>query len=149
MKLKLYDLIDDPFRMLLPENSSLCTRKEIDNLHKETCENLGILDIYPEILWSFTKKLRHLAEAVYWKDSKGLPQWRINYDTKRWIALGSEGRKNTIIHEVCHIAVEKIYGHTRRPKKGEEAVTDHGKHWQDLMYKCNQPPFPECVWVYR
>jgi hypothetical protein len=148
--IKLYNILKDPFAQFLPENSAYCTRPEINGLHRQTCDHLEIQDIYPEILWSFTNKLKKtLAEAVYWKNPGGVMQWRINYDTKCWIAMGTEGRKNTIIHEVCHLAVEKIHGHNARPKKDEVAVLDHGEQWQALMLKCGEEPFLDNPWRYR
>jgi hypothetical protein len=150
MTQKLYNLISDSFAELLPENSPFCTRKEIDSLHRYTCEFLEIIDIYPEVLWSFTDKMRtNLAEASYWTDPDGKPQWRVVYDTKKWIAMGKEGRKNTIIHEVCHLAVEKLYGHRGKPEGDKPVVTDHGEHWQELMTRCGEEPFKEDCWRYR
>ena len=148
--MKLYNIVSDPFAKLLPENSPYCTKKQINTLHRDTCKTLNISDIYPKILWSFTKNWRAtLGEADYWEDDTGNMQWRIKYCSKSWIAIGKDGRKNTIIHEVCHLAVEKLYGHNARPKKGEECVEDHGEHWQDLMHKCNENPFLDIKWNYR
>ena len=145
--MKLFEALQDPFIAFIPSQLQYCRREDVDRLHRETCEILGISDIYPDILWSYTDKLRNaLAEAEYWKDENGR-NWRIKYDTRRWIALGAEGRKNTIIHEVCHHAVEKLYGHGK--KESGERIEDHGSHWQELMLKCGEPPFPEVFWCYR
>jgi hypothetical protein len=64
------------------------------------------------------------------------------------MAIGASGRRNTIIHEVCHLAVEKIYGHKKKVPKGEIPVLDHGEQWQDLMWKCGEHPFLEINWDY-
>lgn len=150
MHYNIYDILEDPFSSFLPENTQYCTRQEIDKLHQKTCSILSIDDIYPKILWKFTPNLRKcLAEASYWEDTSGEMHWQITYDTKAWISMGTEGRKNTIIHEVCHLAVEKLYGHNNRPKKNEIAVTDHGRHWQQLMIKCNEDPFMPQEYKYR
>jgi SprT-like family len=149
--IKLYNNISDPFAKFLPENSPYCSKHHIDNLHRETCKILDISDIYPEILWSFSKYFRDtLGEASYWiDDTTKKMQWRIKYCSKSWIAIGKAGRRNTIVHEICHLAVEKLYGHKARPKKGEERVEDHGEHWQNLMNRCKEDPFLVINWNYR
>jgi len=150
-QIKLYNSVSDPFARYLPENSPYCTRKQIDKLHRDSCKITGISDIYPEILWSFTKHFREcLGEASYWKDpTTKKMQWRTKYCSKSWLAIGQAGRRNTIVHEICHLAVEKLYGHKARPKKGEECVEDHGEHWQSLMRKCGEEPFLTINWNYR
>lgn len=149
--IKLYNIFQDSFACFLPENSLYCNRQEIDILHRETCKKLGIDDVYQELLWSFSKHFRNtLGEASYWIDDHTKKmQWRIKYCSKSWIAIGELGRRNTIIHEVCHLAVEKLYGHNARPKRGEECVKDHGEHWQRLMHKCNEDPDLDIKWNYR
>ena len=147
--IKLYNLIQDPFAEYLPENCKFCLRSEIDALHRITCDMLEIADIYPDILWKYSDKLRNAHGEAYWyEDDNGKIQWRITYDTKEWLAMGSDGRKNTIIHEVCHLAIEKLLGHNRDPRKGE-IVEDHGSQWQALMVKCGELPFYENSWCYR
>ena len=149
-KLKIYNKLGLSFINYLPENNKYCINRDINSLHRETCALLNISDIYPEILWSFNKNFRNtLGEASYWMcpEAKKM-QWRIKYCSKSWMAIGAAGRRNTIIHEVCHLAVEKIYGHKTRAPEGEECVLDHGKQWQDLMWKCKEPPFLEIHWNY-
>lgn len=148
--IKLYNITPDGFSGLLPENAPYCSRGEIAQLHKETCQLLGIERLYPKILWSFSMHMRNaVGEACWWFDDLDKKQWRIQYCTKSWIALGAAGRRNTIVHEICHLAVEKIYGHNARRRKDQECVTDHGKHWQDLMEKCGEDPFMDVEYVYR
>ena len=115
-QIKLYNNVSDPFARYLPENSRFCTKEQIDTLHRVSCKVLKINDIYPEILWSFTKHFREcLGEASYWKDPVTQKmQWRIKYCSKSWLAIGESGRRNTIVHEVCHLAEEKLYGHKKR-----------------------------------
>jgi len=131
---------DDPHAQWLVGKYS--TTDEIQALTKETCETCGIMDIYPDIEWKFEKRFKTtLGEASYWADSEGKNYWLIKYSSLMWLPLGDTGRKNTVVHEVCHLAVERLYGHCSRPKKGQERVLDHGKHWQDLMKKCGEDPF--------
>jgi len=151
IKEKIYNLIDDPFAKFLPEKVGYCTRESINRLHEETCRKLGIIDVYTDILWSYTKNFRDcLAEASYWKDPETKKmQWRIKYCSNSWIGMGEDGRRNTIVHEVCHLAIEKLIGHKARAKKGEKLVLDHGEQWQELMHKCGENPFLKLQWNYR
>ena len=134
--------VDNPYQILLPQFTLYCKREEIDALHRHTCRRLGIEGIYPDIRWSFNSRFRAiLGQAEYWCDESGKMRWKIQYASKYWIPMGVEARRNTIVHEICHLAVEKLYGHCARPKDGEERVLDHGEQWQELMLKCGEEPF--------
>jgi len=67
-------------------------------------------------------------------------KWLLRYSSKFWPTLSDAERRNTIIHEVCHLAVERLYGHCAKPKEGEILVLDHGSQWQSLMTKCGEAP---------
>lgn len=102
------------------------------------------MDVYDELVWRFNDRLRAVyGQAEYWRDENKKMNWKIQYATKYWIPMGVDARRNIIIHEVCHLAVEKLYGHCARPRKGEEAVLDHGEQWQELMLRCGEDPFLE------
>lgn len=137
-------LLENPYKQLLPQYTIYCKRAEIDALHRHTCKMLGIEDIYPELRWNFNDRLRAvLGQAEYWRDENQRMRWKIQYASKYWIPMGVSARRNIIIHEVCHLAVEKLYGHCARPTDGSTPVLDHGSHWQNLMIKCGEDPFLE------
>jgi len=132
--------LNDPYNNLMPENKKYCNKKSIDILHCWTCEKLGVPFLFPKIVWKFEKKFRStLGEAEYFIDTQNRARWRIRYALKPWMDISEEARCNTIVHEVCHLAVEVIHGHGY--KSDEEYVFDHGTHWQELMYKCGEDPF--------
>ncbi len=133
--ISLKNLFDDPYLKWM--TGPYCKSSDIEDLMRETCKTCSI-DIFQEIVWYFEKRFTStVGLAEYWTDSKGNQHWRIRYAAGMWIPMGSEARKNTIVHEVCHLAVEKLYGHGW--KEGVR-VTDHGKHWRELMIKCGEDP---------
>lgn len=132
---------ENPYSIWFPDGTKYCNRKDINELHREVCETLNVFDVYLGLTWKFEPKFRSiLGQAEYWNDSKGHKYWRIRYASKFWLPLGEAGRRNTIIHEVCHLAVEKLYGHCARPEKDKERVLSHGKHFRELMLKCGEDP---------
>lgn len=134
-------IIESPYHRWLPDFSKYTKKIEIDALHKKLCRKLGILDVYEQLEWSFEKRFKSiLGLAEYGPDENGKQYWRIRYAAKDWLPMGWKKRKNIITHEICHLAVERLYGHCANPRPGHEPVTDHGKHWQDLMKLCGQDP---------
>ncbi len=133
-------MIDSPYLKWIPGHAKYCSIKDIDKLHLATCKKLGIMDVYKNLQWRFEKRFRcTYGQAEYWEE-KGKMKWLIRYASKHWMLIPKEERRNTIIHEVCHLAVERLYGHCGRPKNGETPVLDHGSHWIDLMAKCGETP---------
>lgn len=104
--------LENPFQELLPEYTIYCKRAEVDALHRHICKKLDIMDVYDELVWRFNDRLRAVyGQAEYWRDENKKMNWKIQYATKYWIPMGVDARRNIIIHEVCHLAVEKLYGH--------------------------------------
>jgi hypothetical protein len=135
-------IMENHYKQLLPRYTIYCKKEEIDSLHRHTCRKLGIENIYNELRWNFNDRLRAvLGQAEFWEDEADKKQWKIQYATKYWIPMGIAARRNIIVHEVCHLAVEKKYGHCAKPKQGETQVKDHGWQWQKLMHRCGEEPF--------
>ena len=135
---------DNPYLKWMPGVANYCDDKSINLYHRELCEKLDIFDVYLGLIWRFEKNFRRiLGQAEYWTDDAGKKCWRIRYATKFWLPMGEAGRRNTIAHEICHLAVERLYGHCARPGPGQEKVLDHGSHWRDLMFKCGEDPDAE------
>jgi hypothetical protein len=125
----------------IPGHAKYCSIKDVDSLHLATCKKLGIIDVYENLQWRFEPRFRCIyGQAEYWGE-KGKMEWLIRYASKYWMLLSENERRNIIVHEICHLAVESLYGHCGRPKKGEELVADHGSHWQKLMIKCGEDPY--------
>jgi len=137
---KAWFILDTPFASLFPEFADCCSPKEIENLHKFYCQELDISDILKNFTWRFERRFTAtLGQAEYWDDEKsGETKYLIRYATRYWIPMGAINRRNTIAHEICHLAVEKLFGHGNVVNGIK--VSDHGYHWKLLMYKCGENP---------
>lgn len=125
---------------ITPGYAPLSSIEEIDRWHAHYCRLAKIPELFPLIEWEFSKRLRSaVGVAEYWEDG-GEMHWTIKYSSNHWLQMTPEARRNTIAHEICHLAVEKLYGHCARPKDGREPVLDHGRHWRELMAICGEDP---------
>ena len=127
-----------PYSQWFPSHAQLCNRKEIDDEHLKCCNILNIPDVYTNLEWKFETKFRCTEGQAEWDEEQYPGKWFIRYSTKCWIPMGLAGRKNTIVHEICHLAVEKLYGHGNIVDN--RRVTTHGTHWEQLMRKCGEDP---------
>lgn len=95
---------------------------DIDSQVKRTCEILGFPDLITKIRWRWNARLtRSIGRATYRK-------MFIDLSTKLFMLLSPTQRRDTIIHEVCHlIAYHKYVTLLGRRIKG------HGKEWKMLM----------------
>jgi hypothetical protein len=133
---------ESPYSIWFPDEAKYCNKKDINLLHLDTCKNLDIYDVYLKLIWKFEPAFRCTLGQAEWDDDGN---WWIRYASRFWLPLGELGRRNTIVHEVCHLAVERLYGHCSRPKAGQERVLDHGIHWRNLMEKCGEDPDLEII----
>lgn len=133
-------ILDTPFSILFPEHAHCCSPEEIDNLHKFYCCELGVSDILKNFTWRFEKRfIATVGQAEYWDDEKiGEMRYLIRYATRYWVPMGAVRRRNTIAHEVCHLAVERLFGHGNVIDGIK--VKDHGYHWKLLMFKLGEDP---------
>lgn len=133
--------IETPYLRWLPDFAKYTKRDEINAFHRKLCKKLGIMDVYEHLEWKFEKRFKAVwGLAEYGPDEDGKQFWRVRYAADAWLPMGWKKRKHIITHEICHLAVERLYGHCPNPPKGHEPVLDHGKHWQDLMILCGQDP---------
>lgn len=139
-KKKLWCLFDNPFTELFPEHANCCSPADVERLHLFYCKELGIEHILPKLKWHFERRFSAtLGQAEYWNDENtGEMRYLIRYATKPWVPMGPVSRKNLIAHEVCHLAVECLFGHGS--VLNGIKVTDHGYHWKLLMAKCGEDP---------
>lgn len=54
---------------------------------------------------------------------------RIRFSTLFWPSMTESQRRNTVIHEVCHLVAHKLYGPFIKP---------HGREWKALMLDCGE-----------
>ena len=92
------------------------TLNEMQVLVDETLEKLGRADLKPYLQWNrrFTTRI---ADA-------NRDRCRIRFGPKAWALLDDNGRRETIIHETCHLVT-----HER-----------HGREWRAAMWRCGLRP---------
>lgn len=121
-------IFDDPYvRWMI---GKYCRSEEINEVIKNTCKVLGHPGYEKKITWTWERRLT--ATLGY---ATGATE--IKFSAALWLSLTDDKRRNVIVHEVCHLFVEKLYGHGKDTEQGK--VTGHGKHWKDLMAKCKEP----------
>jgi len=129
-----------PYARWFPKNSIYCEPHEVNELHYYYCNELSVKNIFPKINWHFEKRFTAtLGQAEFWEDDDtGEMQYLIRYATRFWPLMQPAGRRNLVAHEICHLAVEQLFGHGKVDRGMQ--VTDHGYHWKLLMRKCGEDP---------
>ena len=101
------------------------TASECADLINETLEMLDCEELKGTIFVSFNSRFtRRAGDANYNKR-------RIRLSTKIFREMTVERRKQTVIHETCHIAVRHICG---------LSAASHGWEWKKCMRAMGQPP---------
>jgi SprT protein len=74
------------------------------------------------------KFVRRIGDAIYYfKNCFGI----IRLSTKLWPLASASQRKETVVHELCHIVKQKNCGHYKQP---------HNEEWKELMLQCGVEP---------
>lgn len=91
----------------------------------DTLEKLGHSDLYVEIQWrrGFTARLG---------DARYSPSPRVRFSVPLWPRASEQDRRETVIHEVCHV----IAAYENQGRK----IAPHGYEWKALMRKCGVEP---------
>ncbi|RJR08389.1 hypothetical protein C4588_05660 [Candidatus Parcubacteria bacterium] len=131
-------VISNPIAIELASQRKWVSDPEIDLLHFDICKLLGIDDVYRELTWKFNKRFTSTFGQAEYKIVNGIKQWHVQYTARYWMEFADQDRKNLITHEICHLAVERLYGHGTITEG--RRVTDHGYHWKKLMEKCGEDP---------
>lgn len=108
-------------------------KEEVRGWVIESLETLGYPDLLEklEILWNerFTARM---GDARY---NYSTGQCRVRFSVPLWPRASQEERRQTAIHEVCHI----VAGH-RAHTVGLRRPQPHGHEWQALMRRCGLEP---------
>ena len=114
---------------------------------KTTLTKCNSINIFHLVEVSFsTKMTRSLGNMLYSEVAGGLYKGmiiraRIGLSEILWPFINQTERRNTIIHEVCHLAAFHHHGID---------IKAHGKEWKRYMELCNLPPhiyYPLEVWI--
>ena len=78
----------------------------------------------PKVRWEWSDTMtRCLGKAYY---SKGL----IRLSIPLWKRASAEERRNVVIHEVCHLLADRVWG--------RKNIKPHGFRWASLMTICDE-----------
>lgn len=105
---------------------------EIITLVQETLKTLGVPNLPVKTEWN-TSFTRRMGDAEYIR-SKGYGV--VRFSVPLWPLASPEARKETVIHEVCHV----VNSYFSIAKSGWGPVSSHGYQWQSLMIQCGVKP---------
>lgn len=98
----------------------------------ETLKTLDRIDLLPDlqVLWSdrFTSKMGDAR----WRPLR--QKHRVRFSAPLWPRATPKERRETVIHEVCHIVAFQLAFEKSRK------IKPHGIEWQDLMLRCGIQP---------
>ncbi len=98
------------------------TREEIDAVMRETLERVGAPDLVIHVEFN-SRFTRRMGDARFGRFGR---QHIVRFSTPLWGRATAEERRETVIHETCHIAARHIYG---------DHISAHGWEWKSLMRK--------------
>jgi SprT protein len=109
-----------------PEQYKQRHRYKINKWIKESCETLGQPELAKQISFGFNGRLSVCAGRAWG------PYKSIELSCKCWDVSSEEERKNTVVHELCHIIDYQVNG----PEAHANAKVSHGPNWQAMMESC-------------
>ncbi len=94
------------------------------------CECNDVPELYLAITIEWNRRFtRRLGDGMYHPRSY---QARIRLSIPLWSRASAEERRETVIHEACHVIVGYKCG----------SVPSHGPEWKDAMRNCGLEPIP-------
>jgi SprT protein len=114
----------------LPFENILRVERPIDHGFVEehigtTCLALGVPQLADEIEWSWNKRLTRAIARAHFRTN------HIELSALLFPLLTVDDRKDTIIHEVCHLVAHHIHG---------PGIRHHGREWKSLMIEAGGRP---------
>lgn len=96
------------------------TMSEITELVKETFDKCGEPELFDSttIQWN-SRFTRRMGDAIYYRRTKN---GRVRFSSVLWERASPEERRETVIHEACHIVAEKNH-----------PGANHGPVWKRYM----------------
>ena len=106
-------------------------QEDVSRWVAETKTRLGHSEMNIRVEWS--TRLTNAMGKAFCPRVLGMPQ-RIKLSTQIWPRASHEERRQTTIHEVCHIIAyhEALLNNIR--------INPHGYEWEVLMRRCGVPP---------
>jgi predicted SprT family Zn-dependent metalloprotease len=102
-------------------------KNQINQWIQEACKILGIEEVAQTLVIGYNPRLvRCIGRARYVAKTNN---YHIEFSVPLWKLVADEKRRNTVIHELCHVA-----DHIKNGYMG------HKKTWKDLMVLCGELP---------
>jgi SprT protein len=104
--------------------------REIRRWIRYACERNDVPELAQviQVEWK-TRFTRRLGDALYNPRSY---QARIRLSVPLWERATEEERRETVVHETCHVIAGYQFG----------SVPSHGVEWKEAMRKCGLKPIP-------
>lgn len=113
----------DELDLLLANLQQQITDKDewIKSIVDSTLDKLDYTKLSDVIVVEFNGRFTQLAGRAKYRDNK------IELSTKLWEVSSEDQRRETVVHETCHIVVRNQFG---------SAIQSHGYEWRSAMIKC-------------
>ena len=102
---------------IILDASSMSEKEMINQWIFHACRTNNVPELYNNISWSFDNRLTRCIGKAF----VGVNM--IKFSAPLWPRADMVERKNTVIHEACHIIAFRKYGH----------VKSHGHEWKHCM----------------
>lgn len=101
---------------------------------KEALEKLGYPELFEHLRIEWNSRFSaRMGDARY----RSMRDCRIRLSEPLWPRASEEKRRNTVIHEICHIVVAHEYSFVALSKLRPKP---HGPEWQAKMRACGEDP---------
>ena len=95
---------------------------------------MKVPELFPKLQVEWNSRFTRRMGDAEWKKLKGTGI--VRFSLPLWPRATPEERRNTVIHEVCHIVANYKYQLWRNPGRRNP----HGKEWAYCMRQCGQNP---------
>lgn len=106
--------------------------EEVSSIIVDTCKRLNLVSLPKLVSWSWNSRFKVCMGDATW------PRAHIRLSSALWPRASVDERRETVVHETCHLAVAHLRGHMQA---GGGA---HGRLWQSLMLDAGSPAAARC-----
>ena len=99
------------------------TDEEIDQVLHTTFLLVGAPVLMHKVTWDWNRRMSATLGRAIYDDN------HLQFSTKLWAEVTPDRRRETVIHEGCHLAANELFDHR-----------EHGEPWKRLMQICSVEP---------
>lgn len=103
----------------------------------QTCQILGVPQFVEMIDVVISHKMQTSLATASMKRNGDKREYILKINERLWIRASDEEKRNTLIHEICHLVEFYNYDKIQRTRAG------HGPVWESYMRKCGLNPYCE------